>query len=146
MAWLTDLNANFKCPCAVTIAGNVLTPIDNPSEVSWLQDKSCNPEKSGNCAKYHPGAMGCIRSKAKSTHGAAQQCCYDTTGAVLKAGTAGAGPPDKYYASSYSISMLGHYIHDVRPYNWCCQECGKKTECDYYINELRKGNTDHCGK
>ena len=147
MAWLSDLNRNFKCPCRVTISRSQMKEIDNPSNTTWGQDTFCNPKEPDNCKKYHNGAKGCIRSVDKSKSGAGQQCCYDSSGGILKAGSAGAGTPDKYYVSGFNSKSgfgIWHYMYDVRPYNWCCLECSGKRECNYYVNELRKGSTDHC--
>ncbi len=69
---------------------------------------------------------------------ARQQCCYGSNGNVLPPGHSGAGTPDR--AADYTR----HQELDVDPYEWCCSDCGEPGYCDWYINEVRKGDTSHC--
>ena len=142
MSWLGDLNSNFKCPCKVVkkswLGGfyGSLNPVDNPSNKIWKADLSCMINGRPWCAYYHHGADGCLRSKELSKFGARQQCCYDTNGNIIKPGLLGAGTPDR------SGSFFGHLSADVWPFDWCCKEC--KQLCHYYIDDVRRGNIDHC--
>ena len=69
---------------------------------------------------------------------ARQQCCYDSDGKVLPAGHPGAGTPDK------ATDFKKHQELDVDPYNWCCEACHLPEYCNWYINDVRKGDTSHC--
>lgn len=140
--WLEKLNRDFKCPCEAKLVdsfwGKHVKEVDNPSSKEWKPDKSCrNPESSG-CQNYHPGAAGCIRSAGKTSDGARQQCCYGSDGKLLKPGTKSAGTPDK------KSGLFSHYIHDVIPYENCCEKCKIAGYCEYYINGVRRGDDSHC--
>lgn len=62
---------------------------------------------------YHPGATMCLRSVNATATGAGQQCCYDSSGALITHGP-GAGTPDKV---APGFPYLGHYQADVAPYD-----------------------------
>ena len=144
--WLKKLNKQFKCPCRARLYNNEMREIDNPSNVSWEADSSCtNPQSSG-CRKYHPGASGCLRSVDHTEDGAAQQCCYGANGKLLPAGSRAAGTPDKQYAGLWNGLFLRHYFKDVEPYINCCKYCEIESYCDYYVNDVRKGDDSHCVK
>ena len=135
--WLHDLNTNFKCPCKVEGAIN-LSPVDNPSNQLWESDWACKAGKLPLCKKFHNGAYGCIRSKKTSHFDARQQCCYYRSGNLIRPGLRGAGTPDR------SVAYSQHQKLDVEPYNWCCRNCESQKYCNYYINEVRKGDASHC--
>ena len=120
--------------------------IDNPSNVSWEADSSCTNPQSRGCTKYHPGASGCLRSVDHTDDGAAQQCCYGANGKLLPAGSRAAGTPDKQYAGLWNGLFLRHYFKDVEPYINCCKNCEIESYCDYYVNDVRKGDDSHCVK
>ena len=142
--WLKKLNKQFKCPCRARLFNNEMREIDNPSNVSWKADSSCtNPESRG-CTEYHPGASGCLRSVDHTDDDAGQQCCYGGDGKLLPAGSRGAGTPDKQYGSLWNI--YDHYDEDVWPFDDCCKYCEIESYCDYYINDVRKGDDSHCVK
>ena len=134
--WLEKLNEQFKCPCAVN---NKMKEIDNPSNVKWSEDLGC---KKTDCS-FHPGAAGCLRSDGYTDDNAGQQCCYDSNGKLLRAGSKGAGTPDKEYGGF--LNWYDHRVADVYPYYDCCRDCEINSYCDYYIKGVRKGNDSHCG-
>jgi len=137
--WLAELNRDFMCPCtAQRYHSYRLVPTDQPQS-DWGIDLACAIYGLPLCKKFHPGADGCLRSVRQTATGAGQQCCYGTDGKLLTPGTPGAGTPDR------STSYSSHQELDVKTYNWCCKECERGTSyCNYYINELRKGNDSHC--
>ena len=139
--WLRDLNKNFKCPCKASFGFlYAVIPIDNISEKVWVTDLACSSSLVNLCWYFHPGSHGCMRSKRASKTGAGQQCCYYKSGNVIPAGEPGAGTPDKSHSSLGS----SHGSDDVDPYEWCCKECKLTDHCDYYIKNVRKGDTSHC--
>ena len=151
-AWLSDLNNNFKCPCQVpifrfSIGGYFTVEARLEAPYNWTIDPACSgaynfPEERKSlfraCNKYHPGAFGCIKSERVSEFGARQQCCYDFFGDLIRPGLPGAGTPDR------SGNFSKHRDLDLNPYKWCCQNCKSRKHCNYYINDLRKGDWSHC--
>lgn len=137
LTWLRDLNTNFKCPCR-TQGTFRLSPVDNPSSQQWEADLACLASGLPLCWKFHKGAYGCIRSQQASRFGARQQCCYDSSRALIRPGLPGAGTPDR------SAEYSQHKSLDVDPYDWCCKDCKSQKHCNYYINDLRKGDAAHC--
>lgn len=111
-SWLHQLP---DCPCR--------NPDYNSVQLNdgWAKDKA-------NLKKYHHGAAASYRSypKVKTKWGySAQQCCYDSSGALIKSGR-GAGTPDKISAcggenrkgimKARFFGLIGHYFKDVRPW------------------------------
>ena len=148
MAWLSHLNENFKCPCRVNQTHSIvkwlehLEEIDNPSNRTWVRDIACTANGQPSCSYYHPGANGCLRSLGiDKPSGAGQQCCYNKKGNILKAGSKGAGTPDRGHSLWHPFD---HDKYDVKPFVWCCKDCKEEKKCNYYVNELRKGDTSHC--
>ena len=135
--WLEDLNRDYPCPCrAVKTEGGLKSANEN-STIAWYPDGACTKDGKGgsyDCEDFHPGASGCIRFDTKYLLlGAKQQCCYDFDLKWIPSGSSkGAGTPD-------ISSGLNHYLNDVKPYEWCCNQCDKKDHCDYYLKEVRKG-------
>ena len=149
--WLKKVNGHFKCPCKaqlVLVNNNaknaMMKEVDNPSNVKWNPDTSCTNPSSGGCAEYHPGSAGCLRSEGFTNDNAGQQCCYGSDGELLPAGSKGAGTPDKHHYNSREI--FGHLEADIEPYNDCCRNCEIDYYCNYYINDVRKGDDSHCQK
>jgi len=95
---------------------------DCPDEicVEGGKPKNCNNGQWGSLGAadqdYHPGADYCMRSKQGASR---QQCCYKRSGQdklkLIPSGD-GAGTPDRVAAGG-----LGHYSHDVEPYNFAKQ-------------------------
>ena len=151
-AWLSDLNDKFKCPCRVTIRSRsvgwffiVNAWLEAPS--NWTIDPACSRgsyfleglnSRFRGCDKYNPGVFGCIKSERVSEFGARQQCCYDLFEDLIRPGLPGAGTPDR------SGNFSEHRDLDLNPYKWCCQNCKSRKHCNYYIDDLRKGDASHC--
>jgi hypothetical protein len=104
-AWLGTLP---DCPCqlAMTPSGD---PV-NPDPTRWF-------DPGASSQTYHPGASFCMRSIPSSDGGPGQQCCYDTTGALITVG-AGAGTPD-IVAPQGPLDLWEHWEEDVEPFNYC---------------------------
>lgn len=137
--WIEDLP---DCPCRVNVtrlptsipfySRTRLIPIGSP--YTWDEDFACNPESPNDCAYYHPGALGCIRTQAEgSTTG--QQCCYDAAGRIIKKGR-GAGTPD-LFAGVFG-QIWAHREADVYPFEDCCKECNEDDGCANYIGSDTK--------
>ena len=135
--WLHKLNQEYKCPCRVRSRSSYWEEIDNPSNKKWDVDWACLKNGIPACFYYHDGANGCLRSNGKTTDGARQQCCYDSSGRLIKPGLTGAGTPDRSTSD-------GHHTYDVKPFETCCKDCNDKSRCDLYINGVRKGDDSHC--
>lgn len=74
-AWLDNVNNQIKCPCTVRFVGHEMLHDDATGE--WQVDLSCSPTwqswamtnvvpeylYGGGCARFHPGAYGCMRSE-----------------------------------------------------------------------------------
>jgi len=126
--WLAELNTEIPCPCK-----------RDQSNEDWKLDLACAGWYLPLSWLYHPGAYGCIRSKRTTASGAGQQCCYYANGNLIPAGTKAAGTPDKATDSN-------HGKWDVEPYGQCCKDCeNQPSHCNYYINDVRKGDYSHCG-
>ena len=112
-SWLDELPA---CPCTEAAA----------KSDGWTQDGAF-----ARTEHFHPGATACFRSSAKTSGGSKQQCCYDSTGALITNG-AGAGTPDK-------SSGRDHVKDDIGPWN----DCG----WEIYNSDLRPPNNKNgCSK
>lgn len=140
--WLRRVNQEFKCPCKARVTNAAVKEIDNPSWKLWYPDPTCTNIKSEGCTKYHPGSSGCILSELITNDKAGQQCCYNSTGHLLAAGTRGAGTPDKQYPGP--SNWYNHFLTDIVPFNNCCQYCEIDSYCNYFIDGVRKGNSSHC--
>jgi len=153
--WKIHPRLGGKCKCL----SDFILPTDPTAE--WVDDRACPLTDSNivavdNCADYHPGAVGCIRSNKKTPQGAGQQCCYDQSGEIIDPDGpegAGAGTPDKVWAAgNFGEVLLGlisgqHKQVDVVPYNWCCKECKNGNDaarCKKYYQGARKLDISHC--
>ncbi len=134
-SWRTTLNSQIPCPCNVNIGLWSLTPTDPSAADDWKIDWACVAWGLPLCWRFHPGAHGCLRSKASTTDGAGQQCCYDASGVLLPPEHPGAGSPDK------AVRFREHQDVDVKPAMWCCEGC--PSMCDRY-KEKRRGDNSHC--
>jgi RHS repeat-associated protein len=64
--------------------------------------------------RYHPNATWTMRSN--TYQGPGQQCNYDSKGDLITSGLE-AGTPDRQAPSILNSVYLGHYRHDVAPFN-----------------------------
>lgn len=136
-AWLAQLNREIPCPCWSNRGWFSHEAKDQQLKIHWYPDGACLKAGLPLCWKYHPGADGCLRSKKTTSTGARQQCCYSAGGKLIGPYEPGAGTPDR--AGEYSK----HQEVDVKPYNWCCDQCKKTNYCNYY-KQLRRGSNSHC--
>jgi RHS repeat-associated protein len=100
LAWLLQLP---DCPCSIG------SPPTNPNPDIWHDPIPGSPT-------FHPGAIWEMRSRPTPGYHA-QQCAYDAAGKLIKDPPA-AGTPD-YYSSDSRPFPIGHFGHDVNPYNNC---------------------------
>ncbi|WP_425431828.1 RHS repeat-associated core domain-containing protein [Jannaschia pohangensis] len=64
---------------------------------------------------YHPGGVSAIRTNRAISGGHGGQCIFDSSGRLITEAPA-AGSAD-YVAPVGPLGVLGHYRHDVAPYN-----------------------------
>jgi RHS repeat-associated protein len=120
------------CPCRVPVVavpgGDAIWGIEwtnyelqNPDPDNWKTDNW------GVSLGFHPGAAACFRSRPKTSTRKliggcrpGQQCCYDSSGRLLKAG-AGRGTPD---LCSPNDDPSLHNRLDVCP-ALCCRRAGR---------------------
>lgn len=119
LGWLNNLP---DCPCSLPCAKEEFTEdFDYPSTTKTV-NRAGNPnpavwrDPSSWTFGYHPGAKWCMRSKGSNAAGAAQQCCYDGDGKLIKDGP-GAGTPDKVSIAVNNFRTGGHQDVDVGPYD-----------------------------
>jgi RHS repeat-associated protein len=99
--WLSDIP---ECPDKICVENGEPVDCDN-GDWNDLSDAS---------QTFHLGASWCMRSIEFGD--SAQQCCYDSNGDLMTELLA-AGTPDRVAASFGNSIYLGHYGHDVAPYN-----------------------------
>lgn len=137
--WIEELPI---CPCRVRVVGPTIPffgrtslSVDN-SQYTWTEDFSCNPESANDCARYHPGAYGCIRSESTNEDSySGQQCCYNSTGRVISRGV-GAGSPDLVAGTASNFLnpfAPSHDDLDVDPWENCCMKCSESEVCALYV-------------
>ncbi len=122
MDWIDDLP---DCPNKLTKCGDEW---DKP-EGDWSSPHAASP-------KFHPGADTCVRS-TNNKGGPGQQCCYDSDGGLLSYNpdgkpNPGAGTPDER-APEGPIDTIGHYIKDVKMFNYCVKNLGDQWIVDEYM-------------
>uniref|UniRef100_A0A3B4FJG8 Sushi domain containing 2 n=1 Tax=Pundamilia nyererei TaxID=303518 RepID=A0A3B4FJG8_9CICH len=78
---------------------------------------------------YHPGCVHCVRAiHASPIHGSGQQCCYDSTGALVLTGdSVGGSTPDRAhdwgsppYIKPPRVPGYSHWLYDVMSFYYCC--------------------------
>ncbi|XP_068167879.1 sushi domain-containing protein 2 isoform X2 [Antennarius striatus] len=115
--FLEDL---IDCPCTIVQA--------RADTGRFHPDRGCDIERGSVCI-YHPGSVHCVRStQASLTHGSGQQCCYDSTGALMFAGdTFGGSTPDRAhewgsppYGQPPRVPGYSHWIYDIISFYHCC--------------------------
>eukprot|EP00092_Neocalanus_flemingeri_P050673 GFUD01058659.1.p1 GENE.GFUD01058659.1~~GFUD01058659.1.p1 ORF type:complete len:335 (+),score=69.30 GFUD01058659.1:26-1006(+) len=156
--WLEEENRMFPCPCTISLKHKKIQIPKN-----WTTDPSCPLVKSASstivelfngdgCKKFHPGALGCIRSEGKTAKGAGQQCCYDSALNLIGpdgATGAGAGTPDRAWSAGITGLLGNHKELDMYTYSWCCTQCKKDKKvdparCKKYYQGVRKLDVKHC--
>ncbi|XP_067376415.1 sushi domain-containing protein 2 isoform X1 [Channa argus] len=114
------LNVLTDCPCTLAQA--------RADTGRFHTDHSCDIERGSVCT-YHPGSVHCVRAvQASPLHGSGQQCCYDSTGALLLTGDSfGGGTPDRAhdwgsppYRKPPWVPGYSHWLYDVTSYFHCC--------------------------
>ncbi len=109
-SWLATIP---DCPDKICVVKGMPKDYDNGQ---W--------ESIGNAdQKYHKGAKWCMRS-TPSSRGAAQQCCYNKDGELIKSGL-GAGTPDRQAAAIKNDFFRNHYKNDVVPFKTAYKLDGK---------------------
>ncbi|CAB1460944.1 unnamed protein product [Pleuronectes platessa] len=78
---------------------------------------------------YYPGSVHCVRAiQASPTHGSGQQCCYDSSGALMLTGDSFCGSsPDRAhdwgsppYREPPRVPGYSHWLYDVMSFQYCC--------------------------
>uniref|UniRef100_A0A4W6E947 Sushi domain containing 2 n=1 Tax=Lates calcarifer TaxID=8187 RepID=A0A4W6E947_LATCA len=117
------LSELIDCPCTLAQA--------RADTGRFHTDYSCDIERGSVCT-FHPGSVHCVRAiKASPTHGSGQQCCYDSTGALLLTGDSiGGSTPDRAhdwgsppYKEPPRVPGYSHWLYDVMSFYYCCL-CG----------------------
>ncbi|XP_040899120.1 sushi domain-containing protein 2 [Toxotes jaculatrix] len=116
----TFLSELTDCPCTLAQA--------RADTGRFHTDYSCNIERGSVCT-YHPGAVHCVRAiQASPTYGSGQQCCYDSTGALVLTGDSiGGSTPDRAhdwgsppYREPPRVPGYSHWLYDVMSFYYCC--------------------------
>uniref|UniRef100_A0A3Q2ZGJ4 Sushi domain containing 2 n=1 Tax=Kryptolebias marmoratus TaxID=37003 RepID=A0A3Q2ZGJ4_KRYMA len=114
------LNELIDCPCTLSQA--------RADTGRFHTDSTCNIE-SGSVCTYHPGSVYCVRAiQASPRHGSGQQCCYDSSGALVLTGdSVGGSTPDRAhdwgappYREPPRIPGYSHWLYDVTSFFYCC--------------------------
>ncbi|XP_068460520.1 sushi domain-containing protein 2 [Clinocottus analis] len=114
------LDELIDCPCTLAQA--------RADTGRFHPDYSCDVERGSVCT-YHPGSVHCVRAiQASPTHGSGQQCCYDSTGALVLTGdSTGGGTPDRAHAwgsppyrAPPRVPGYSHWLYDVMSFYYCC--------------------------
>ncbi|KAM7415698.1 hypothetical protein PAMA_017976 [Pampus argenteus] len=114
------LDELIDCPCTLAQA--------RADTGRFHTDYSCDIEKGSVCT-YHPGSVHCVRAvQASPTHGSGQQCCYDSTGALMLTGDSiGGSTPDRAhdlgsppYREPPRVPWYSHWLYDVMGFYYCC--------------------------
>nr|XP_043882044.1 sushi domain-containing protein 2 isoform X1 [Solea senegalensis] len=125
------LNELIDCPCTLAQA--------RADTGRFHTDYSCDIERGSVCT-YHPGSVHCVRAiQASPIHGSGQQCCYDSTGALMLTGdSSGAGTPDRAhewgsppYREPPRVPGYSHWLYDVMSFYYCCLW---SDHCHIYFN------------
>uniref|UniRef100_A0A3Q2W0I2 Sushi domain containing 2 n=1 Tax=Haplochromis burtoni TaxID=8153 RepID=A0A3Q2W0I2_HAPBU len=99
-----------------------------PSILVFQTDYSCDIERGSVCT-YHQGCVHCVRAiHASPIHGSGQQCCYDSTGALVLTGdSVGGSTPDRAhdwgsppYIKPPRVPGYSHWLYDVMSFYYCC--------------------------
>ncbi|XP_070759880.1 sushi domain-containing protein 2 [Enoplosus armatus] len=110
----------IDCPCTLAQA--------RADTGRFHTDYSCDIERGSVCT-YHPGSVHCVRAiQASPTHGSGQQCCYDSTGALVLTGDSiGGSTPDRAhdwgsppYREPPRVPGYSHWLYDVMSFCYCC--------------------------
>lgn len=114
------LDELIDCPCTLAQA--------RADTGRFHTDYCCDIEKGSVCT-YHPGSVHCVRAiQASPTHGSGQQCCYDSTGALMLTGDSiGGSTPDRShdwgsppYREPPRVPGYSHWLYDVISFYYCC--------------------------
>ncbi|KAM3610927.1 uncharacterized protein V6R79_010716 [Siganus canaliculatus] len=114
------LDELIDCPCTLAQA--------RADTGRFHTDYSCDIERGSVCT-YHPGSVHCVRAiQASRTHGSGQQCCYDSTGALVLTGDSmGGSTPDRAhdwgsppYREPPRVPGYSHWLYDVMSFYYCC--------------------------
>uniref|UniRef100_A0A669E6H5 Kringle containing transmembrane protein 1 n=1 Tax=Oreochromis niloticus TaxID=8128 RepID=A0A669E6H5_ORENI len=114
------LNELIDCPCTLAQA--------RADTGRFHTDYSCDIERGSVCT-YHPGCVHCVRAiHASPIHGSGQQCCYDSTGALVLTGdSVGGSTPDRAhdwgsppYVKPPRVPGYSHWLYDVMSFYYCC--------------------------
>ncbi|GAA6218625.1 sushi domain-containing protein 2-like [Lates japonicus] len=114
------LSELIDCPCTLAQA--------RADTGRFHTDYSCDIERGSVCT-FHPGSVHCVRAiKASPMHGSGQQCCYDSTGALLLTGdSVGGSTPDRAhdwgsppYKEPPRVPGYSHWLYDVMSFYYCC--------------------------
>lgn len=125
------LDELIDCPCTLAQA--------RTDTGRFHTDYSCDIERGSVCS-YHPGSVHCVRAiQASPTHGSGQQCCYDSSGAlVLTRDSAGGSTPDRAhdwgsppYRKPPRVPGYSHWLYDVMSFCYCCLW---SDHCHVYLN------------
>ncbi|XP_041644119.1 sushi domain-containing protein 2 [Cheilinus undulatus] len=125
------LDELIDCPCTLAQA--------RADTGRFHTDYSCDIE-TGSVCTWHPGSIHCVRAiKASPTHGSGQQCCYDSTGALLLTGDSISGStPDRAhdwgsppYREPPRVPGYSHWLYDVISFYYCCLW---SDNCQIYFN------------
>ncbi|XP_047446815.1 sushi domain-containing protein 2 [Mugil cephalus] len=125
------LNELIDCPCTLAQA--------RADTGRFHTDYSCDIERGSVCT-YHPGCVHCVRAvQASPLHGSGQQCCYDSTGALVLTGDSGGGStPDRAhdwgsppYGEPPRVPGYSHWLYDVMSFYYCCLW---SDFCQIYLN------------
>ncbi|XP_070821377.1 sushi domain-containing protein 2 [Chaetodon trifascialis] len=125
------LDELIDCPCTLAQA--------RADTGRFHADYSCDIERGSVCT-YHPGSIHCVRAiQASPTHGSGQQCCYDSTGALMLTGdSVGGSTPDRAhdwgappYREPPRVPGYSHWLYDVMSFYYCCLWSDR---CHIYFN------------
>ncbi|XP_034548771.1 sushi domain-containing protein 2 [Notolabrus celidotus] len=125
------LDELIPCPCTLAQA--------RADTGRFHTDYSCDIERGSVCT-YHPGCVHCVRAvQASPTHGSGQQCCYDSTGALVLTGdSTGGSTPDRAhdwgsppYRAPPRVPGYSHWLYDVMSFYYCCLW---SHHCHIYLN------------
>ncbi|XP_045890916.1 sushi domain-containing protein 2 isoform X3 [Micropterus dolomieu] len=125
------LDELIDCPCTLAQA--------RADTGRFHTDYSCDIERGSVCT-YHPGSVHCVRAvQASPTHGSGQQCCYDSTGALVLTGDSiGGSTPDRAhdwgsppYREPPRVPGYSHWLYDVISFYYCCLW---SDHCHIYFN------------